>query len=188
MGDEKVVDVQGGGNLNGIRGWLLFFVICFIIVAISLLFTSFQVFSKPAMIQASSNLFSAIGGDGSPVDFTPPSMYLLVLEFLLYLISLIILVIALVFIFQKKKKGVVWIITHLWVYFIVGIIVQLIDISWMKPIYDQLQDGVIGGLFGGFTTSLYSSLIMSSVFGIIVNGLLTWYFLKSKRVNATLIN
>ncbi len=184
MGDEKAADKK-----IGIKGWLLFFVILFIIAGIFQLVSIPQLFLKPAAVQVQISIGAALTGvDVSGIDFSGPSSLLFYFQVALILVVVALLLVALVFIFQKKKKAVKWTIIFLWASFGMGIINSIIEFSWMAPLYSQFTELVTGQSLAGIKGLAYGGFIVSSILSAIITGLVTWYFLKSKRVQNTLVN
>ncbi len=150
-------------NLKGIEGWLLFYLIVLIIGVINNIIGLFVV-----------NRLSSLGGDASVI--LPQTAGLACLE-----ISGILLGIGIIiFIISQHKDAPKWIIGFVWG----GFALSLIETLFVIIPFQKASASTIGAASSSIASiGAYTGLF----FGVVVDVIITLYFIKSKRVKNTFV-
>jgi len=171
-------EVVENKKLESVGGWLLFFLIIFILGALGNLSSSVQYLTPPkaAEIYASQMNIS---------NLIQPALYLKIIQMGISLISAALLAITSVFIFTKKKNSIKLAIISAWCGVIASIINWTILYTAIPP-FSVLEDSQ--KLFVGlYKSSLSMQLALILIFGIAWAIIVTLYFIKSIRVKNTLV-
>ena len=170
-------------KLQGIGGWLLFFLIIFIIARVAAPIQILRILLAPSYINFMNTLIPSI--DLSTIS--QPGFLLKIIHTTFLTIAFVFLLLAIIAIFKKKSKSKKLAIISTWVLFATSLIEKLITfklIPSVEKFYDSLGAGISLQSFRYVSyTQIILSLILSIAWAIIV----TLYFIKSKRVKNTLV-
>jgi len=183
MKEEKPREKERQQKLQGIGGWLLFFLIIFIVAVIGAPIQILRILLAPSYINFMNTITSSIDLSTIP----QPSFLLKIIHTTFLTIAFIFLLLAIIAIFKKKSKSKKLAIISTWILFVASLIENLITLK-LLPSTQKFYDSLGAGISLEYLRSAsYILIVLSLLSGIAWAIIVTLYFIKSKRVKNTLI-
>jgi len=170
-------------KIKGIKGWLLFFVIIFILTLVVIAFQILQI----SIFTAYTDLVGSSVTQLNILIVPQPPLFLKIIHLFFLGILFILLLLTIIEIFRKKELGKKLVLASVWFGFLTAIYEKIIYFS-LIPAYQEFMKSLYGaGVSSEFIKiSIQIHLAVSLISSLVWAFIVSLYFLRSKRVKNTL--